>query len=163
MQYRFFEPIIKNVIPKACAQRVCQELRHMPEDVFTSAWMGPVLGVGLGFVSAFSAWTLLVGRQEEHQACKKLTDEVRHDEICKLETEPWVSRDSIAHTWRIKNWVMMCWCCYLSGARCKWFAYCPADVTATLSSKFFTDHSLPNTQPTVSKHWSQIVFYWADT
>ena len=28
---------------------------------------------------------------------------------------------------------MRCWC-YLSGARCKWFAYGPADVTATPSS-----------------------------
>jgi len=27
-----------------------------------------------------------------------------------------------------KNW---CWCGYLSGAKCKWFAYGPADATAT--------------------------------
>ena len=34
----------------------------------------------------------------------------------------------------LKNWVMMCWCGYLSGARGKWFAYGPADATATPSS-----------------------------
>jgi len=30
----------------------------------------------------------------------------------------------------VKNWVMRCWCGYLSGARCRLFAYGPADVTA---------------------------------
>jgi len=29
---------------------------------------------------------------------------------------------------------MRCWRGYLSGARCKWFAYGPADATATSSS-----------------------------
>ena len=48
---------------------------------------------------AFSASTLLVGRQEEHPACK--------------------------------NWVMRCWCGYLSAARCRLFAYGPADATAS--------------------------------
>ena len=46
---------------------------------------------------AFSALTLLVGRQEEHPTCK--------------------------------NWVMRCWCGYLSGARCRLFAYGPADAS----------------------------------
>ena len=41
--------------------------------------------------NAFSALILLVGRQEEHPACK--------------------------------NWVMRCWCGYLSAARCRLFAY----------------------------------------
>ena len=50
-------------------------------------------------VCAFRALTLLVGRQEEHPACK--------------------------------NWVMKCWCGCLSGARCRLFAYGPADVTAS--------------------------------
>ena len=48
---------------------------------------------------AFSALTLLVGRQERHPACK--------------------------------NWVMRYWRGYLSGVRWKWFAYGPADATAT--------------------------------
>jgi len=48
---------------------------------------------------AFSASTLLVGRQEEHLVCK--------------------------------NWVMMYWCGYLSGARCRLFACGPADTTAS--------------------------------
>jgi len=30
-----------------------------------------------------------------------------------------------------KSWVMRCWCGYLSGARCRLFAYGPADVTAS--------------------------------
>jgi len=33
-----------------------------------------------------------------------------------------------------KNWVVRYWCGYLSGARCKWFAYGPADAPATPSS-----------------------------
>ena len=33
-----------------------------------------------------------------------------------------------------KNWVVRCWHGYLSGARYKWFAYGPADATATPSS-----------------------------
>jgi len=37
-------------------------------------------------------------------------------------------------TWPAKNWMMRCWRGYLSGARWKWFAYGPADVTATPSS-----------------------------
>jgi len=45
---------------------------------------------------AFSALTLLVGRQEEQPACK--------------------------------NWVMRCWCGYLSGTRCRLFEYGPADA-----------------------------------
>jgi len=33
----------------------------------------------------------------------------------------------------ISIWVFSCWCGYLSEARCKWFAYGPADATATPS------------------------------
>ena len=54
-------------------------------------------------LSAFSALTLLVGRQEGHPACKKYG-------------------------------VMRCCRGYLSGSRCKWFAYGSADATATPSS-----------------------------
>jgi len=36
--------------------------------------------------------------------------------------------------WLIKNWVMRCWCGYLSGVRCKWFAYGPGDDNGTLAS-----------------------------
>ena len=48
-------------------------------------------------ILAFSALTLLVGRQKERPACR--------------------------------NWVMRCWCSYLSGARCRLFAYGPAAAT----------------------------------
>jgi len=34
----------------------------------------------------------------------------------------------------VKNRVLRCWRGYLSGGRCKWFAYGPADATATPSS-----------------------------
>jgi len=34
----------------------------------------------------------------------------------------------------VKNWVMRWWHGYLSEAKCKWFAYGPADATATPSS-----------------------------
>jgi len=34
----------------------------------------------------------------------------------------------------VKKWVMRCWHGYLSGARCRWFEYGPADATATSSS-----------------------------
>ena len=30
-----------------------------------------------------------------------------------------------------KTWVMRCWCGCLSGAKCRLFAYCPADATAS--------------------------------
>jgi len=33
-----------------------------------------------------------------------------------------------------KNWVMRCWCGYLSGVTCKWVTFGPADATATPSS-----------------------------
>ena len=33
-----------------------------------------------------------------------------------------------------KNWVMRCWCGYLSGAGCRSFAYGPADAPSTLAS-----------------------------
>jgi len=49
-------------------------------------------------IVGFFALTLLVGRQEEHSACK--------------------------------NWVMRCWCGYLSGARCRLLAFGPADAIA---------------------------------
>jgi len=52
----------------------------------------------------FSTLTLLVGRQEEHPHCKKFSDEV------------------------------MAWLSVLSGVRCKWVVYGPADATATPSS-----------------------------
>jgi len=51
----------------------------------------------ISVLPALNALTLLVGRQEEHPAYKKL---------------------------------MRRWCGYLSGARCRLFAYGPADATA---------------------------------
>jgi len=36
--------------------------------------------------------------------------------------------------WPVKNWVVRYWRGYLSGSRCKWFSYGPADATATPSS-----------------------------
>ena len=42
----------------------------------------------------------------------------------------WVAGMHLAH----KTWVVRYWWGYLSEARCKWFAYSPADATATTSS-----------------------------
>ena len=39
--------------------------------------------------------------------------------------------------WLEKIWVMRCWCGYLSGARCRLFAYGPADATASQNLIFF--------------------------
>ena len=66
--------------------------------VCLSASISPELCIGL-HVFAFSALTLLVGREETHPVCK--------------------------------NSVMTCWCGYLSGARCRLFAYGPADANAS--------------------------------
>ena len=71
------------------------------------------------FRLAFSALTLLAGRQEEHPACKN-----------------WLMRCWCGY-WRqeehpaCKNWVTRCWCGYLSGAKCRSFAYGPADAAAS--------------------------------
>ena len=35
-----------------------------------------------------------------------------------------------------KHWVMRCWCGYLSGARCRLFAYGPADATASQNPSY---------------------------
>ena len=66
--------------------------------VCLSASISPELCMDL-HVFAFSALTLLVGREETHPVCK--------------------------------NSVMTCWCGYLSGARCRLFAYGPADANAS--------------------------------
>jgi len=63
-------------------------------------------------ILAFSALTLLVGRQEGHPACK--------------------------------SWLVRYWHGYLSGVRCKWFAYGPADATATPSSLAKVQNCLPS-------------------
>ena len=42
-----------------------------------------------------------------------------------------------------KNWVMRCWCGYLSGVRCWLFAYGPADATASQNYH----HLLPHLNP----------------
>jgi len=77
------------------------------------------LPVCLSISCAFSALTLLVGRQEEHPACK--------------------------------NWVMRSWWGYLSGARCRLFAYGPADATAVPKPH----RLLP--------HWNPDCFYLSGT
>jgi len=60
----------------------------------------------------FSALTLLVGRQEEHPACK--------------------------------NWVTRCWCGYLSGVRCRLFAYGPANATVVPKPRYLLPHLNPD-------------------
>ena len=45
--------------------------------------------------------------------------------------------------WPEKNWAMRCWCGYLSGSRCRLFAYGPADATAIWTPH----HLLPYLNP----------------
>jgi len=40
--------------------------------------------------------------------------------------------------WQLKNWVVRYWRGYLSVARCKWFAYDPADANAPVKSRMIT-------------------------
>jgi len=70
----------------------------------------------LEFKLEVNTLTLLVGRREEHLACKN-----------------WVME-----CWYLacKNWVMGCWCGYLTGARCRLFTCGPADATASQNPIF---------------------------
>ena len=43
-----------------------------------------------------------------------------------------------------KNWLMRCWCGYLSGSRCGLFAYGPADATAILKPYCLLPHLIPD-------------------
>jgi len=43
----------------------------------------------------------------------------------------------------LQTWLMRCWCGYLSGARCRLFAYGPADATASQNPL----HLLPHLNP----------------
>jgi len=74
MDFRFWMPFLNNG-PRGTIYSV--QVKNKPENKNNEF--------------AFSALTLLVGRQEEHLA--------------------------------YKNWVMSCWCGYLSGPRCRLFAY----------------------------------------
>ena len=47
-----------------------------------------------------------------------------------FDTDGWAQEGHLA----CKNWVVRYWRGYMSRARCKWFAYGPADATATPSS-----------------------------
>jgi len=62
---------------------------------------------------------------------------------CRFDSLCWSNQHSVALMLLVgqqeghpvcKNWVMRYWRGYLSGAMCRWFAYGPADATATLSS-----------------------------
>ena len=75
-------------------------------------WLQKITAFNIHSFFAFSVLTLLVGRQEEHPACK--------------------------------NWVMRCWCGYLSGARCKLFAHGPADATASQNRTTLLPHLNPD-------------------
>jgi len=56
-----------------------------------------------------------------------------------FDTVGWAS----GRAFRLWNRVMGCWCGYLSGARCRLFAYGPADATATPKPH----HLLPHLNP----------------
>ena len=44
----------------------------------------------------------------------------------------------------VKNWVTRCWCGYLSGARCRLFAYGPADTTTVPKPHNLLPHLNPD-------------------
>jgi len=46
--------------------------------------------------------------------------------------------------WPVKIWVMRCWWAYLSGARCRLFAYAPADATAIPDPHHLLPHFNPD-------------------
>jgi len=64
----------------------------------------------------------------------------------RFKARPFSRRTCVSHGWALdslwfeskhillSHWVMRYWRGYLSAARCKWFAYSPADATATPSS-----------------------------
>jgi len=52
----------------------------------------------------------------------------------------WNIPSLLCHNWldvrksiqAVRNWVMRCWRGFVSGVRCRWFAYGPSDATATV-------------------------------
>ena len=59
-----------------------------------------------------------------------LTPNVEHICLQFFDVIGWMAEGHPAY----KNWMVRYWHGYLSGARCKWFACCPADATVTQSS-----------------------------
>jgi len=61
-----------------------------------------------------------------------ITDDRLITTVFRVDFLPWHCWLGIKNSiWPVRNWVIRCWCGYLSGARCKWFAYGPANATAT--------------------------------
>ena len=74
---------------------------------------------------------------QQHQCVDIRTDTAMLKYVLKInclqcfDADGWASGKSIRS---VENWLTRYWCNYLSGARCKWSAYGPADATATPSS-----------------------------
>jgi len=67
-----------------------------------------------------------------HHQCHYLADSAFSAVTLLVNCVGWLGgRKSIR---RVKNWAIGCWCGYLSGARCSWFACGPADTTDAPSS-----------------------------
>ena len=117
-------------------------LRKLPLRAF-ARWLG--LGFrDTGLVFRVTSWAR--GRPR-----RKWIDNIRDDcsdlgltlveAICCLQCFDTVGRQE-GHP-ACKNWVMRCWCGYLSGVMCKLFAYGPADATAISKPH----HLLPHLNP----------------
>jgi len=85
------------------------------------------LNTGLGLnVSLYAAWTeakLIVMDGISCFAILLSSD----DAFGALTLLVWHQEEYLA----VKTGLMRCWHCYLSGARCRWCAYGPADATAS--------------------------------
>ena len=86
----------------------CQMYMFIFHVTWSASKFGKTVCKCVVLIHAFSALTLLVGRQEQHPA--------------------------------YKNWVMRCWCGYLSGARCRFFCmwsswcHCHPQTPSSLAS-----------------------------
>ena len=83
---------------------------------------------GLGLFDSSDAQA----RKPEPSTCQNLSFSTVKLQVASVLWDCWLGiRKSIRS---VKAWVTRCWRGYLSGAKCKWFPYGPADATATPSS-----------------------------
>jgi len=135
-------PIFTNYITYWCrnytAGKHMFNLRQITSQKMLDLWLGfsgPYLTKCTTFSQLFSTKT----QHQDFTGPEKSKDEFQHFSglfgTLGLPSVLW-------HCWfwrqeehlACKNWVVRCWHGYLSGARCKWFEYGPADATTTLLS-----------------------------
>jgi len=90
-------------------------------------WTCPEVGIDSSFQLSLCEWTFIFPPKLTH-----LPSVLWH---CWLGVRK--------NIWPVKNWVMRCWCSYLSGARCRLFAYGPTDATAIPKPHHLLSHLNP--------------------